>query len=215
MATAQTIINQALRKINVIASGESPSTDESDDALVTLNQLIDSWSAMQVYLYAITKTDTTMTGAASYTLGTRLARVLSALVTQSNGASMPVEVVDSKGWAAIIDKSRTGLFAEALWYDAAASSAKVYLSPKPSAGTLELYSLTELTTLATLGTTVSFPKGYERLLVHALAIDLAAEFGREVPQSVIGVGQEAASGIRNLNAQVLGDAAPAPQQAAA
>lgn len=216
--TVQELINGALRLIGVIASGESPATEESNDALVAVNDILDSWSAQQLPLYAITKTTVSLTGAASYTLGSHLLRIKSADVITSASVSRPVEVVDSAKWGSILDKSRTGLFAEALFYDAALSSPKVYLSPMPGSGTLEIWSLTELTSFSALSDTVTFPKGYNRALRFALAMELAPEYGRALDPNLAAVAAEAKGTLMKLNAEVLGEAIPAPppqQQVAA
>lgn len=44
--TVQQLINQSFLQLNIIASGASPSSDESDDALTALNLLIESWNEM-------------------------------------------------------------------------------------------------------------------------------------------------------------------------
>src|ERR1017187_9802781 len=47
------LINSAFRKIGVIAAGELPNSDESADALISLNVMLESWSAEQVAIYQI------------------------------------------------------------------------------------------------------------------------------------------------------------------
>ena len=42
--TASDQINRALRLVGVLAEGETPSAETSQDALIALNQMIDSWS---------------------------------------------------------------------------------------------------------------------------------------------------------------------------
>lgn len=43
MATARDLITMSLRTLGVLHSGETPSAEEADDALDTLNQLMNSW----------------------------------------------------------------------------------------------------------------------------------------------------------------------------
>jgi hypothetical protein len=60
MATALDIITRALRKIKVLASGESPSSEESADCLDALNDMLSAWSISGIDLAhtALALTDT-------------------------------------------------------------------------------------------------------------------------------------------------------------
>ena len=50
--TAGDQINAALRLIGSLAEGETPSAATSQDALVALNQMLDSWSTERLAVYA-------------------------------------------------------------------------------------------------------------------------------------------------------------------
>ena len=70
MATAQTIINRALRLIGAIEAGETPTSDESADALEALNAMIESWQTERLFVYALVDTSFSMVaGDGSYTVG--------------------------------------------------------------------------------------------------------------------------------------------------
>jgi len=206
--TAQDIIDKALTRINVIAPGQTPATEERNDALIALNNLIQSWNAEQVTLYGVTLQTITLTGAASYPLATRPRRIKAATVLTSAGAGQAPVLVDATGWAGILDKSRTGLFADALYCDYGFPTATVSLTPKPGSGTLEVYSYTPLTTYATLSTNQTLPDGYDRALIGSLAIELATEYGRPVDEALLNTAVQAKQAITALNALVLGEAAP-------
>jgi hypothetical protein len=49
--TASDQINRALRLLGVLAEGETPSAETSQDALIALNQMIDSWSTERLSVY--------------------------------------------------------------------------------------------------------------------------------------------------------------------
>ena len=49
--TAGDQINRALRLLGVLAEGETPSAATSQDALVALNQMIDSWSIERLAVF--------------------------------------------------------------------------------------------------------------------------------------------------------------------
>jgi hypothetical protein len=212
--TVQELIDSAFRKIGVISSGQSASTEENTDALRTLNQLVDSWSAQGVPIFEITRTTVTMTGAAAYALPARPTKIRAASVITAAGLQMPARVILAEEWASIPDKTRTGLFAEVLFFDAGFPTSNVYLTPKPGAGSLELQSYFPIDQFATAGETVAFPPGYERSLVAALAVDLAPEYGRTVPPELAAVATEAMQAIAKLNQDAIGGNPPAREQAA-
>ncbi len=62
--TVQQLINAALRTLGVIASGESPSAEESSDGMTALNGIIESWTALGLPIYQITRETFALSGAA-------------------------------------------------------------------------------------------------------------------------------------------------------
>lgn len=57
MSTARDLITMSLRSIGVLHSGETPSAEEADDALDTLNQMLSSWLYEGIDLEYTTITD--------------------------------------------------------------------------------------------------------------------------------------------------------------
>lgn len=212
--TVQEFINSTLRLLGVIASGESPSTSESDDAFAVLNQLTGNWSAAGAPIYQLTRQTVPLTGLAEYALATRPTKIRSAAVIAAGGAAQEVQPTTAEQWSAIRDKSRTGLFADLFLYDGAFSSGTIRLWPAPATGgTLELWTLAPLAAFASLSATISLPPGYEHALRFALAEVLAPEYGAPLSPDIAKGAAEAKGAIARLNAEVLGGAplpAPAP-----
>jgi hypothetical protein len=52
MTTAGEQINGALRLLGVLAEGETPSAETSQDALMALNQMIDSWNTERLSVFS-------------------------------------------------------------------------------------------------------------------------------------------------------------------
>ena len=105
MTTALDLITGALRKINVLASGEVPSGAEAADALVVLNDMIDTWSTE--HLSVINNTENIMTfqnGKATYTVGNPVTGSFSGIVTQGSniitGVTVPAGIILGSGLAA-------------------------------------------------------------------------------------------------------------------
>jgi hypothetical protein len=208
MATVQQLINSALRLIGVIDSGETPATAESDDAFAALNQLLTNWSAAAVPVYQVARDVIPLTGAASYTIASRPVKLKSAHVT-SAGVSMPVNIVTSEVWSRFKDRTRTGLFADELYWDGAYPTGTLALWPNPNAGSLEVYSIKPLTAFGSLSETINLPPGYEHALRFALAQALAPEYGAVLSPELQAGAAEAKTAIATLNTQVLGPPLPA------
>lgn len=214
--TAQELVTAALVRARIADPGEGPSTSEIDDAFVSLNDLLASWSAAGVGVPQIKRESFSLTGAASYTIGTGATfntvrpLAIKAASVASGGATSNMEIVTANGWTELGDKSRAGKFARKLFYDAGYPSGTIHLWPAPvTGGSLELYSYKPLTAFSDLTDTVDLPPGYDRALKFALAFDLCTEYGRPVDAALQAAAAEAKQAVFELNAKVISGAAPA------
>ncbi len=208
----QNIINSALTLIGVIAAGESPAPEESTDALLVLNDLITSWDVERLVIYATNRaTYNLIISQQTYTIGqgaganfnaARPTSIWAANIINSAGLAFPMKLVTKEEWASIPEKSVTGAVPRELWNDNGYPNSTLYLWPIPSAGStqLELYTWQQLTTFVNLTDTFDFPPGYERAIRFNLAVELASEYGREIPQTVGQIAMDSKNAIRGLNA---------------
>jgi hypothetical protein len=218
--TAADLINSALLQLGVLSSGQSAATQETADCLLALNELLASWSAQALPIYQITRESLTLSGAASYTIGTgqtwntaRPVKIKAASVVASN-IRVPVKVVDAEEWAAVIDTGGTGTFAQVLFYDDGYPTGTVYLLPKPAGGALELYSYKPLAAFATSAASVDLPPGYERAIIFSLALEVSGQFGRTPSEALMALANDAKTSIFGLNQANVGAPQPQPSQPA-
>lgn len=185
MTTALSIITRAMQKIGALTKNETPSSDESSDALETLNDLLASWSNDSMKIYSRALENFTLTANdGEYTIGsganfntTRPLQIISAYV-RSGTIDYPLDIVTEEDFARISFKSQTGP-PEFLNYNNGFSSGTIKLYPLPDAAdTLFLLSEKELSSISTIGTTVNLPPGWKRALIYNLALDLSPEYGR-------------------------------------
>jgi hypothetical protein len=190
MTTALGIIKSAMRKAGVLTKNETPSADEAQDALDTLNELIASISNDSLIVYARTvESFSLVAGTKSYTIGsgatfntTRPIKIISAYI-RSGTVDTPLHMVSDEQYATISVKS-TGGTPEYLNYTNAFPQATINLYPSPdSADTIYLVTEKELSSFA-LSDTVSLPPGWKRMLIYNLAIELAPEYSQPVPVEV-------------------------------
>ena len=207
MATAQTIIDRAMRLIGALESGESPSSDETADVLVALNQMIDSWRNDRLVAYQVNDyTLTLVSGTSEYTIGsggdinqTRPVKIDSAFITE-NSIDYPVMIVSKGSYDAIPDKTTQSNIVDLLYYEPAYPTGNIKLYPTPNTANVLTVSVWEpISTLATAATSVSLPPGYERALTYNLAVDIAPEFQQQVPQAVVEIAVNSLAALKRVN----------------
>src|SRR3990167_5156917 len=141
MATGQTIVDRALRLVGAIASGEDPTVDESADALVALNHLLQSWQAEKLGFYTYTDTANTASAADySYTVGPsgnfaltpRPGKIENAYARVSD-IDYIIEIVSEQRWNAIPNKTDTGEIPQFAYYEPTLPTGTLLVYPVPSA----------------------------------------------------------------------------------
>jgi len=208
MATAQNIIDRALRLIGALASGESPTTAESNDGLTALNSMISSWQTEKLNVYAFVDTAFTMSnGDASYTVGpsgnfnlTPRPPTIENCYIRANDIDYPVELIDKDKWLSIPDKTSDSDIAIYAYYEPTLSTGTLQLWPVPNtAYSLHIVTWTTLAELASLSTSITLPQGYQRALEYNLAIELSPEYQLPVPPAVTSIAVEAKAAIKRIN----------------
>ena len=208
MASAQTIIDRALRLICAIASGESPTTAESNDGLTALNAMISSWQTEKLNVYAFVDTAFTMSnGDSSYTVGpagnfalTPRPPTIENCYIRANNIDYQVELIDKDKWISIPDKTSDSDIAIYAYYEPTLATGTLQLWPVPNAAySLHIVTWTTLAELAAVGTTITLPQGYEDALAYNLAIRVAPEYEKRPSQEVKDVAVETKAAIKRAN----------------
>lgn len=207
MATAQTIINRAMRLIGALESGESPTADETADVLVALNQMIDSWRNDRLTVYQLVDyTHTLVAATSSYTIGSgatinqeRPVKIEDARIRDA-GTDTMIEIIDKQSFNRFSDTTSTSNYPLYLYYEPSYPSGTIRLWPIPNAAnTLVLTVWQPITTLATAATSISLPPGYERALTYNLAVDIAPEFQQQVPPAVAEIAINSLAALKRVN----------------
>lgn len=203
MTTARDIITKAMQKIGVLVKSEPPSADEADDALDSLNQLIQSWANDSALIVSRAWETFTLTGGVgTYTMGTggtfnttRPLNIIGAYV-RIGTVDQGVDVISDEAFNSISFKSLTGV-PQFLNYDNAFPTDNVRIYPVPSTS-YPLFILSEkpLAQFTTLDTVVNLPAGWERALVYNLAMELAPEYKQQPDPSIVKIAGDALGNIR-------------------
>ena len=209
MASAGEIINGSLRLIGALAEGEVPSAETSADALMAMNQMIDSWNTERLMIYnTIDQIFTWPSDEITQTLGPTGDFVGLRPVAlddstyyrdASTGVSFGIKFINQQQYDGIAVTTVTSTYPQVMWINMEYPDIAMTIYPKPTRA-LEWHfvSVQELTQPATLATELAFPPGYLRAFRYNLAREIAAEFGIEPPRTV---SQIANVSKRNLKSQ--------------
>lgn len=211
MATVRDLIADSLRSIGALASGEAPTASEAADALSSLNDLLETWNNDRLLVYTVSRSTFALTiNQQSYTLGSggdfNMARPLrienaSILWTDTSpNIEIPIEMLGDEDWQAITVKSTAGGYPLQVYPDGGFPLNTLWFWPIPTvACSVVLYTWNLISAFADVNATVSFPQGYRRALRYNLAVDLASEYGRDVPPAVARIADESKEWLRKMN----------------
>jgi hypothetical protein len=220
---AQNIINNALLLIGAIGTGEDPTINESYDALVALNDLIDLWQTerlmlptqRRIYLGLVpnqlsywlgTDSSDPANGIPSVDIaGGAIVRPLSVhqagVLDNNTGLELPVRILTAKEYDRIPLQALAGTYPEGLRFEPRFPNALVTLYPTPTSSSLTLLLLVDVAIppFASVSDSVLLPPGYARALRYALAIELAEHYGKQASPAILAGAAEAKDRIKNSN----------------
>jgi hypothetical protein len=210
MATAGDQINAALRLIGMLAEGETPSSETSQDALSAMNQMLDSWSTERLSIFATQ--DQTFTWPASTLsrtigptgnfVGNRPIQIDDSTYFRdaSTNVSFGIKLINQQQYDGIAVKTVSSTYPQVMFVNDKFPNMEMFLYPVPLRD-LEFHfiSVQELTQPATLATDLSFPPGYLRAFKYNLACEIAAEFGVEPSPTVQRIAITSKRNLKRIN----------------
>jgi hypothetical protein len=207
--TAGDQINRALRLLGVLAEGETPAAVVSQDALMALNQMIESWNIERLSVFCTQdQVFTWPSGLISRTLGPTgdfvgNRPVLlddSTYYVGNNGVSYGIKFINQDQYNGIAVKTVTSTFPQVIFVNETYPNVEMYVYPRPTQDLLwHFISVQELNQPATLATSLLFPPGYLRAFTYNLAMELAPEFGIEPSTQVKRIAMTAKRDLKRIN----------------
>ena len=158
--TAGDQINRALRLLGVLAEGETPSAATSQDALLAMNQMIDSWNTErlsvfatqdQVFSWPAGEIRRTL-GPSGDFVGNRPVLLDDATYYRApSGVSYGIKFINQDQYDGIAVKTATSTFPQVIFVNETYPNVEMYVYPRPTQ-TLEWHfiSVQELSQPATL-----------------------------------------------------------------
>jgi len=188
MATAQNLIYRAYRKIGL----KSPTDDEDDEALESVNDMISLWGTDFLVPYRVRESFTLTIGTRNYTFGSggafdtvRPMKLDTITLRNSDDYDWPITLMSPGEWQDIYYKNNSGRPTRA-YYKPEYPLGILRLNKKPDeAYTLLFCSWKNFTEFAALSTTVALPNEYKDAVVYNLAVRLAEDNSVNIPASII------------------------------
>jgi hypothetical protein len=207
--TAGDQINRSLRLLGVLAEGETSSASVSQDALMALNQMIDSWNTErlsvfstqdQVFTWPSSILSRTL-GPTGNFVGNRPVLLDDATYFKApSGVSYGIKFINQQQYNGIAVKNVTSTFPQVMWVNMTFPDIEMYVYPRPTQD-LEWHfvSVEELNNPATLSTVLYYPPGYLRAFTYNLAMEFAPEFGVEPSQQVQRIAMTSKRDLKRIN----------------
>lgn len=187
MTTALNIITKAMLKAGILTKTEVPSSDEANDALDALNDLLASWSNNSLVITArVTESFTLSAGTGIYTIGTG----------QDFDTVRPIKIIESHVRQGQIDYPSMYLASDEVYQGLQLKNIQsipellnytnnypygiIKLYPYPSIDYLLFLTSEKPLSEFTLNQTVNLAPGWNRTLIYNLAVELCPEYGQKV-----------------------------------
>ncbi len=213
--TGNDLIASALRLIGVLASGESPSAEESINGLDSFNMMLDTWSTQNLLIPSKTfESLALVVNQQAYQMGTgapdfntvrpqKIENINFQQISGSTTLEIPIEIINQDQWAAIAIKTITSNLPTRMWPQYLYPYAILNFWPVPSvSGNVIVWSWKPLVNVSTLNTTLSVPPGYIRALRYNLGVELAPEYGKTLDPVVAANAIESKSSIKRMNTPI-------------
>lgn len=213
------ILSKILGKIGAIAINETPPAADMNACLMTVNLMLDQWSAQNLMLRAAIKEHFTLVAnQASYTIGTggnfntsKPIAVQSAFVRDSSNTDYPLDIVNRDIFDSYSDKVAAIGRPMALYYDPGATqqssqlgTVNLYYKPD-TAYTIYIDNQKYLSEFSGLSDVITLEKAYLNAIVWNSAKEIWPEFHRskQLPAIVANMAAQTKRVIETMNAKPL------------
>ena len=209
------LIRLILRDAGVNGVGQTPNFEDNNDVLLHLNLMLGQWSSQRWLVYHLVDTSVTVTGAASYTVGTggdfnitRPDRIDNAFFRSTSNPLQPVDYAlepfkSREDWNAVGVKN-IGTWPQRYFYDSGYPLGTFYPYPIPTSGIGELHIATKavLAQFPDLTTAINFPPEYLNALLWNGCSIARVMYGMEPDRKIEGLARASLEVIRASNTQI-------------
>ena len=216
MVTPLDIVTQSLKKAGVLGVGQTPLAEDTNDALLDLNDMIAQWARKRWLMWHLLDVHKVSTGAMSYTVGVggdfntprpdRLEAAFFRQLVQSqpNQVDYPLELIESRETYNNIALKSLSTFPTSIFYDAAYPLGVIYPWPVPQATIYEIHLTVKdtLTQFSSLTQTINMPPEFIAAMKFNLAIRLRQAYMLPVDPALVALAKDSLAVIRGANTQI-------------
>jgi hypothetical protein len=210
MTTAAQLIDGSLRLIGQLAEGETPSAETADDALVALNQMIDSWNTERLAVFStqdqvfswLPNLRIQTLGPTGDFVGNRPILLDDATYFRdpSTNVSFGIKIINQQQYDGIAVKTVTSTYPQIIWVNMEYPNISMAIYPVPTR-VLEWHfvSVEEITQPVNLASDILLPPGYVRAFRFNLAVEFCNEFGIEPPPTTARIAMASKRNLKRIN----------------
>lgn len=180
--TVRDIIKTALQEGQVIAAGETPSSEELTDCTIRLNGLLKSWEVRGYTLWRQETMEVDIVGGVNPTTLASTVYDVSAVRFQTSATiERPLTPFDRDQYKILPNKAQTGN--PSIYYvDRQRDQVDLYVWPVPSADSaVNIDYLRKIETVTNAAETLDVPQDWHETIYTLLAVRLCGMFGYPVP----------------------------------
>lgn len=211
------IISGSMRLLGLIAQAEQPTASEAQDALYSLNSMLDSWKLEKLMAYAILPTSFPfVAGQKSYTIGPsgnwamtpRPYAIEKVTLTYTTNSTTPlnldIEIINLDQYQAFIVPGTSSSIPMWVYIDDGFPLRTAYFYNVPSTvNVVNLFTWQQIEEFTAVTQNPVLPPGYERAIRYNLALEMAAEYGVEPSETVAAGALTAKAAIKAYNMKPL------------
>lgn len=197
MITALNIITKAMQKAGILTFNEVPTSEEANDGLDALNDLLASWSNNSLLITArVTESFTLAAGTGIYTIG----------AGQDFDTVRPIKIIESHVRQGQIDYPSMYLAPDEVYQGLELKDIQsipnllnytnnypygvIKLYPYPSIDYLLFITSEKELSQFTLNQTVNLAPGWNRALIYNLAVELCPEYGQKIDPMLLKIAND-------------------------
>lgn len=205
--TARDIVTASLRKLGVVAAGETPSAEELQDALFALQGMIDSWSNSDLLSFSETEERFSLVpDQQAFTIGpggdfdTSRPMDVYRIAVVDSGLELPCTKRNSEEWRNLSIKNLSSSLPTNFHFRPTWPLGTLLFHPIPTeAKEVVLYTRKPFASVDSVNTVIDLPNGYERAIIYNLPFDLVDEYGGEISAATAKIADDTLSAIKAQN----------------